>query len=212
MAKLNIEHQISSFDSSMGLLKASIEKDMRYDLILLDIAMDKIDGIELARRIRKIDNEVDIIFITSKQEYALDGYDVNALHYLMKPVNTTKLETLIKTAYAKKFQESVIVVKSGNQHFRVPVGTIVSIETIGRQVKLSLLDKEIKCPGKLIDILSELPCGQFVRCHQAFAVNVSNVRTLSRKTAVTIDGKEIPVSRTYLDDTRNAIMSRMGAE
>jgi len=200
------------FDSSTGFLTAFIERNMRYDLILLDIAMDKIDGIELARIIRNFDNEADIIFITSKQEYAIEGYDVNALHYLMKPVNTTKLEALIKMSYAKKYQESIIVVKSGNQHFRVPVGTIVSIETVGRQVKLSLLDKEINCPGKLIDILSELPCGQFVRCHQAFAVNVNNVRTLSRKTAVTINGKEIPVSRTYLDDTRNAILNRMGAK
>ena len=212
MQKLNIEHQISTFDKSMDFLAAVTDHRQRYDLILLDIVMDEIDGIELARRIRKTDNDADIIFITANQEYALRGYDVNALHYLLKPVDTAKLEALIKTAHAKKFQDSVIVVKSGNRHFRIPIGTIVSLETVGRHVKLSLTDKEIECPGKLVDILSELPCGQFIRCHQAFAVNVDNVRTLSRKTAVATNGKEIPVSRTYLDDTRKAVMRRMGAQ
>jgi DNA-binding LytR/AlgR family response regulator len=87
----------------------------------------------------------------------------------------------------------------------------VSLETVGRQVELSLIDEEIRCQGKLVDLLKELPQVQFVRCHHAFALNINNTRTLTRKYAIAVNGKEIPVSRTFLDDTRKAFLWRMGA-
>ena len=210
--KLNIEYQISVFASSADFLDIFVEQQKRFDLILLDIVMDGVDGMTLARRIRQTDADAVIIFITSNQDYALQGYDVNALHYLIKPVDTQVLERLITAVYTQKHQDNIFIIKSGKQHLRVHIKDIVCMETAGRRVEISMMDGIVYYSGKLTDILNELPKGQFVRCHNAFAVNIKNIRKLTRQNIIAINGKEIPVSRTFLNETRKSFLSQMGTE
>jgi DNA-binding LytR/AlgR family response regulator len=219
LTKLSVEYQISVFASGEDFFATFDDQHKRYDLILLDIEMKGIYGIELAKLIRRADENVDIVFITSHAKYALQGYDVSAFHYLIKPVDTLKLESLIAMAYTKKHVDDVFVVKSGDQHIRIPIKDIVYLETDGRQVavylierrKDSLSDRKVYYSGKLSELLNELPKGLFVRCHQAYAIHIKNARELTRKSVLTVDKKEVPVSRTYLDETRTAFMRQMGS-
>jgi DNA-binding LytR/AlgR family response regulator len=182
-------------------------------MILLDIVMDGVDGMELARTIRQIDETVAIVFITSHEKYALQGYDVKALHFLMKPPDPQLLENLIKSVYTEisrvNSQVNFLTIKSGDHRIRVPIKDIVSMEISKRRVEVSLIDGIVYYSGKLTDLLDELPKGFFIRCHQAFAINIANIKELNRRNAIAINGKEIPVSRTFWNDTKAAFLKQL---
>ena len=209
LEKLNIEHRISVFDGAVKFLTAFSQEPERYDLILLDIIMDGMSGMELARAIRESDKEAVIIFITSSREHVFEGYDVNAFHYLIKPVDEAVLECLIKKTYEDKFQSNYFAFKSGAQNQRIPIKDIIALETVGRKVEITLPDRKLHYSGKLTELLDELPKGCFIRCHQAFAVKIDNIRELSRSNAITVNGKTIPISRAYLKDVQKAFLMNM---
>ena len=170
------------------------------------------NGLTLAREIRLADKGVVIIFITSSHAYAIEGYEVNALRYIPKPVKRQDLENLIMKAYTEKYCENVHIFRSGEQRLCIPLRDIVCIETVRRQVEVSLIDRSFYHSGKLSEVFNELPKGLFVRCHKSFVINLGNTHKLDRQKATAVNGKEIPVSRTYLDDTRKAFLRRMRAE
>ena len=215
--KLNIENNISVFTKSAEFIAAFVTQHKRFDMILLDIVMDGVDGMELARTIRQIDETVAIVFITSHEKYALQGYDVKALHFLMKPPDPQLLENLIKSVYTdiirdniqENFQVKFLTIKSGDHHIRVPIKDIVSMEISKRRVEVSLIDGIVYYSGKLTDLLDELPKGFFIRCHQAFAINIANIKELTRRNAIAVNGKEIPVSRTFWHDTKTAFLKKL---
>ena len=210
--KLNIEHELTTFHSGEDFFDVFETRRTRYDLIVLDIMMDGMNGIQLARKIREKDKTVCIIFLTSNRDFALEGYDVNALHYLLKPLDINAFEQLIKTAYKKKFQDNFIVIKTGGLHLRILINDIICLETKGRRVEITLANDTVYYSGKLTDLLSKLPSDRFVRCHQAFAVNVKNIRELGRQDAIAVSGKKIPVSRTFMSDTKKVFMRQLGDE
>ena len=186
LKKQNIEYSIDVFESSEDFIAAFSHGGQRYDLILLDIVMSGINGMELAEKIRETDGEAEIVFITSSGEYAIKGYDVGALHYLMKPVDAAVLERLITKTYKDKFQNEYIILKIGAHSQRIQINDIISLETVGRKVEITLSDRIIHYSGKLTELLNELPPDIFVRCHQAFAVNIRNIQELNRSDAIRI--------------------------
>ena len=204
--KLNIEYHISVYNASSDFWIA-FSKGARYDLFLLDIIMDETNGVELARRIREHDGDAAIIFITSNPDFALQGYDVNALHYLRKPVDGDVLERLIASDYQRRFQIRFLVFKSGTQTLRIPIKDIICLETVGRRVEITLTDKSVDYPGKLSELLDGKE--QLVRCHKAYAINIENIRELTRTDAIAVTGKVIPVSRTYSKDVQKAFLRQI---
>jgi len=206
LERMNIEYTIAMYDCGESFLTAFSGEQQRYDLILLDIFMDEINGMDLAKIIREADREVVIIFITSSVDHVFEGYDVDALHYLTKPIDAELLTRMIRKAYTEKFQNNVFVFKSGELNHRVRIPNIVSLEINGRKVEINLFDKTLLYPGKLSDLLSKLPGNQFVRCHQAYAVNIRNIRELTRFDAISSNGMKIPISRAYLKDVQKSFL------
>lgn len=207
--RLNIEYHISVFQNSNDFLRAFMNQGKRYDLLLLDILMDGTDGMTLARRIRETDKEITIIFITSSPDYALQGYDVNALHYLMKPVDSEKLERLINADFHSRFSNNFFLFETRDGKQRVAVKDIICLETAGRRVAVTTREGLLYVSGKLIDLLNELPKEQFTRCHQAYAVNIRNIRELTKQDAIAVNGKAIPVSRTFMKNVQKAFVRQM---
>jgi len=204
--KLNIEYHISIFSSSENFWDVFMT-GKRYDLILLDILMDETNGMELAKRIREHDGNAAIVFITSNPGFALHGYDVNALHYLLKPLESEVLERLIKADYQLRFQNNFLGFKSGTQTFRLPIRDVIYLETVGRRVAVTMPGKSVEYPGKLSDLIDGKE--QFIRCHKAFAINPRNIRELTKTDAIAINGIKIPVSRTYIKDVQKALLRQM---
>lgn len=212
LERLYIEYEISVFDNSAELLKVLWEENRQYDLLLLDIVMEGMDGMTLARRIRESDKDATIIFITSNHEYALQGYDVNALHYLMKPVDGNMLERLIESDYKRRFSIQVIILESAAGKQRIAIKSIVCLETVGRRVEVTLTSGKVYYSGKLTSLLNELPKDKFVRCHQAFAINMANILELTRQDAIAANGKRIPVSRTFAKNVQKAFVRQLREE
>lgn len=204
--KLMIDYAIDVFDSSEAFLQAFAKEQRRFDLMLLDIMMHEPNGMELARQIRQSDTDGAIIFVTSNRDFALEGYDVKALHYLMKPVDEEILERLILADYNDRYQTGYFVFESGTQKLRVAVKDIISLETVGRRVAVTLYCETVYYSGKLTELLEQLPKEQFVRSHQAFALNIRNIRELNRNEAITANGKSVPVSRTFAKDVQRAFV------
>lgn len=203
--KLNIEYEITAFETGMDFM-AAYAGGARYDLLLLDIMMDELSGMELARKLREQGNDASIVFITSNPDYAIEGYDVGALHYLMKPLDGQALGRVIAADYKRRFSQSYLFVKSGTQNLRLPLKDIICLETVSRHVKITTLNGEIETSAKLTELLKCLPGEQFYRCHVGFIINLSNVKTLSRTDAVAVNGKTIPVSRAYIKEVEKAFL------
>lgn len=203
--KLNIEYVITAFETATDFM-AAYEDGTQYDLLLLDIMMDELSGMELARRLRGQGNDASIVFITSNPDYAIEGYDVGALHYLMKPLDGRALGKVIAADYKRRFTQSYLFVKSGTQNLRLPLKDIIYLETIGRHVRITMINGEIETSTKLTELLDSLPKERFSRCHVGFVINLGNIKTISRTDAVAKNGKTIPISRAYLKDVEKAFL------
>lgn len=203
------EYNIYVFNSSTELLNSILNQSCKYDMLLLDIIMDGINGIELAKKVRALDQNVSIIFITSSQNYTLQGYDVKALNYLMKPVNSDKLERLISEDYKNKFLNTYILLESALGKQRAQINDIIYLETVGRKVEVVLHDGKAYYSGRLAVLLEELPKDIFIRCHQAFAINISNTRYITNHDAITINDEKIPISRTFSKDVKKAFARQL---
>ena len=202
-----IEHRISTFDSSAAFW-ADFAKGRRFDFILLDIIMDGVSGLALAQKIRQHDKDAAIVFLTVSPDYALQGYDVGALYYLVKPLDTKMLAKLIATDYENRFQSHFFIVRSGSQSFRLPMRDIICFETRGRRIMVTTAAKTFDCPGKLSEILRILP-PNFIRCHVGYVINLKNIQKLTRTEALAVNGKRIAVSRAYSEAAQAAFLKQI---
>lgn len=210
LEKLEIEYNITVFSGSAEFLRAFFEQGKRYDLILLDIMMDGMDGVALAKRIRSEDKDAAIIFITSNPEYVFQGYDVHALHYLMKPLNPEMLAPLIEADYSSRMKTHELVLDSDDGIIRVAVKDILCAEIVGRRVEVTLLPTgRAYYGGTLAGLLDELRKEGFVQCHKSFLVNLSNIRELTQRDAIAVNGLKIPVSRAFAGEIQRAFLQKL---
>ena len=108
-----------------------------FDLLLLDIDMDGMDGMALAKEIRKKDQKLPIVFLTNRSEYVFEGYEVGALRYLLKPVEETKLFSLLdEISYALGKERRYLIENVGGETVKIPVDTIYSVEAKGHYIRL----------------------------------------------------------------------------
>ena len=110
------QSNIDLFSSAEGFLFHYVE-NKEYDILLLDIEMKNMDGVSLAREIRKFNKSVQIVFITGYSDYIAEGYDVEALHYLMKPLKAEKLYDVLERAVNKIKQNETKIVKTAKVNF-----------------------------------------------------------------------------------------------
>ncbi|WP_124100991.1 LytTR family DNA-binding domain-containing protein [Ruminococcus sp. Marseille-P6503] len=164
------------------------------DLLLLDIEMKGINGMELAKQLRAKGDMLPIVFITGFSEYMSGGYDVEALHYLLKPLNKDKLVAVLDRnaeRYAEKSAETVLTTDSGTTH--ISTDRIVFVEAFGRNTQVHISD------GRMLDCNMSIASFEgitgFIHTHRSYIVNLRFVKSIG-KTAVMLDnGKEIPLSR-----------------
>lgn len=181
-----------------------------WDLILLDIEMPLMDGLTVARRIRNVDNDVLIMFITHMAQYAIAGYEVNALDYVLKPVNYIALNMKLKRAQnlIEARQTRYIVVQNGETCRKVSLNTIRYVEVFNHTLYFHTTDNDISSTGsKTIKLLEEelTPYG-FFRCHQGYLVNLHYVSSFT-KTQVSLGTEELPISRNRRKVFLQALMT-----
>ena len=191
--KINEEFNIEIFNDPQIFL---MHFDSQYNLIFLDIEMDKINGIECGKAIRKIDKSVIIIFVSNAAKYAIQGYEVEALDYIVKPINNEvfflKMERALKRIAKRKDANIVIKTKDGVQNLQI--SHIKYLEVEGHYCIYHTYFGEFKIYQTLSNELKKLPSSQFAKCNRNCVVNLRYVECV-KDDAVIIDKEKLYISR-----------------
>ena len=186
--------EIKTYSSAKSFLfDYSEEKD--FDILLLDIEMPGMNGMELAKTIRRENGIVQIVFITGYPEFMSEGYDVSALHYLMKPVNKEKLFSILDKASERIEQkEGSLVLKTENGIIRINFSQIMSAEAIGHTTLLTLTDRKETAKIGINDFEKQLN-DSFVRCHRSYLVGIRHISKITKTDVILDSGEMLPLSR-----------------
>ncbi|MGN0362395.1 MAG: LytR/AlgR family response regulator transcription factor [Bilifractor sp.] len=170
----------------------------KFDLLILDIYMNKMTGIDALERIRKKDTRVVAAIATTSQDFALESYRLRAARYLEKPVKQDDIRDLIQDVIHKKESEPHFEGESGGERIRVPFDCILFAEQRGKSICLHMDDgQELVFRGRLDDEMSKFPEKYYFRCHKSFLVNLSKICSIDREllTFVMQDGEQVHIHR-----------------
>ena len=166
----------------------------RTQILFLDIEMEKMDGIALAREIRKHNRQMQIIFVTGYMEYIQEGYDVEALHYLLKPVSQEKIDSVLDRAVERlKTADAVLLVECGGEVLRLPLKEIRFIES-NRNYNIIHADNDYEVRGTLSELEAKLD-EAFVRVGRSYLVNLNYVRRIGKTELILNTGEKLLVPR-----------------
>ena len=169
--------------------------DKPCDLLLLDIEMKKISGMELAKKLRAEGDMLPVIFITGYSDYISEGYEVEALHYLLKPVDKEKLFAVLDRYIRRHNSESDIILKCEDKTLHISPEMIEYCEAVGKKTHVHLSDGSTLICETGIGSLKNILNGDFIFCHRSYIVNLRFVRSIG-KTEVNLDsGGVIHLSR-----------------
>lgn len=214
MEKRGISCHIAVYASGKEMLAAA--DAISYDIIFLDINMEDMDGIETARSIRQISRKVFIVFVTAYITYALEGYKVNAVRYLLKEEsgleNALKecLDTVTAQMDAGKKQYEINI---PNGRKSIPADSLVYAESRLHKVHFFSMEEEIKEYSKydrLDRVAQELTPYGFFRIHQSYLVNIRYVKNVERYTASLENGIALSISKKYYKDVERAYIRMKG--
>lgn len=172
------------------------EAERRFDIFLLDIQMQGLDGVTLARQIRAADEKCAIIFITGTAEFAAEGYDVSALHYLLKPVDEAKLFACLDKAAAqlRRAPKQLLLPVAGVQT-RFCADDIFYAEAFAHSVCIHTADEAREAQVSIGALERELAVEPFVRCHRSYLVGLRHIRRIDKAELTLDSGERLPVSR-----------------
>lgn len=194
------------FHSAEAFLFA-YEDHKGYDILLLDVEMKDMTGIELAKQIRKDNDRAEIIFITSHFEFIGEGYEVDALHYLIKPISEEKLmQVLSKAAEKLSVEPSSLVINCDGETVRLYEWDILYVESYLHYIVIRTRDKEYKIKENISAFEQKLS-DDFYRIHRSYLVSLKHITRISR-TSVHIGDTELPLSRGKYDDINRAFIER----
>ena len=194
-----------TFSSAESFLFHSAEES-DYDILLLDIEMGAMDGVTMAKQLRKENDTVQIIFITGYSDYISEGYEVAALHYLVKPVKKEKLFSVLDRAAEKLMRnERVLNFEVGGEMVRVPIYQIRYAEVFGNYVTVHAAS-DIHIKMTLGEIEKQLD-DRFYRVGRSAVVNLTQISRVTRTEIVLADGTAIPLPRGAYDGVNRAIIN-----
>lgn len=184
------------------------EEERDFDILLLDVEMGGMDGVELAKRVRREDDAVQIVFITGYTDYIAEGYEVSALHYLTKPVDAGKLFQVLTRALGRLARnEPALTLELPGETVRVPLGKIRYLDVLHNYVTIhGDRDYTVKRP------LAELEKGldqRFFRVGRSCILNLTFVRRVTRTAAELSGGECLPLPRGQYEPLNRAIIQRM---
>jgi DNA-binding LytR/AlgR family response regulator len=185
--------QISKFKSGELLVEA--HKQNSFQIVLLDIDMPNLNGIDVGKMLRKCDEKVLIIFTTSYPQYAIEAYDCEAFHYLLKPISVEKLETVINRAIHKcRITKKYLKIKIQNKVIQLPISEILYIEYCRKHILYHTENRVIETVGRLCDVLDELMNYGFYQVHQGYIVNFAKVQDFCGYSVILNNGQSVMIS------------------
>ena len=185
-------------------------KGGEYDLVLLDMPMAGADGVQAARELRELDRNVEIIFISSSPEFAVESYSVGAYYYLLKPVDADSLFPLLDSVGSRLFlrDEQGLVLRSRKGVVRVPFTRLEFVEVVNKTVSFHLSDGAVyEVTAALSDFEEKLLYRpEFFKTHRSYLINLNYIQSIGANNAVTKNGHDIPLSRQRRGRMQDAYM------
>lgn len=189
--------RLRRYDSGFKLLE-EYENGKRYDVVFLDIMMKPMNGMDVAKRLRLLDSRVIIIFLTNLQEFAVDGYEVNAFRYLLKPLAEGQFDVVFNEALREETlrqQRYYVINAKENGIFKIDMDDIVYLESFGRNMIAHLNDRDVNYVENISSVEEKLTHFGFMRIHKSYIVNFMYVFQISRTIVALKDGTKLPLSR-----------------
>ena len=202
--KLN---HITLLKSCKNVMEAfEVIHENQIDLIFLDINMPEISGLTLAK---SIDKKTKVIFTTAYREYAIDGFDLQAVDYLLKPISfdrflkavhnfsdLTSQKTNSEVLISGKIENDFIFVRSDRKMVKINFDQILYVESLSDYIKIHTNSKTIVTRETITNIEAKLPKEQFLRIHRSYIVSIKNIESYTNE-FVEIKNKALPISRSY---------------
>lgn len=203
-----LDFNIDRFGDGIDLLK---EYRPIYDIIFLDIEMNLLDGMNTAKKIRELDEKAVIIFITRMAQYAVKGYEVDAIGFIVKPVKYSVFEMYLKKALhaAELGRNENITIQSDYKQIVLSLRDIVYIESAGHDVFFYTSKGEYRTYGTLKSYAEKLRDKHFRLCNQSYLINVSHITDISQ-TEVTVGDTVLPLSRSKRKELLLAVADYFG--
>lgn len=200
----------------LGSCKNAVEafnliNTQQVDLIFLDINMPEISGLSFARSINK---SIKIIFTTAYREYAIDGFDLRAVDYLLKPISFERIfqavnkyknenpPTVSETTVDLRFDKNdFIFVKADRKMIKINYADVDYIESLSDYLKIHLVDKIVVTRETISSIEAKLPKRDFLRIHRSYIVSIDKIESFTKE-YVEIKKKTLPISRSYRNEVK----------
>jgi DNA-binding LytR/AlgR family response regulator len=201
--KINIS--ISVFESAESFLFI-YEDGKPVDIMLLDIHMKGIDGLTLAKQLRAAGGRMQMIFVTGTPDFISEGYEVSALHYLMKPIRADKLEAVLdKAAAAAGKREAPVVVDTAEGPIRIFPGDILHAEAFAHITAIKTAGGVVE--GRVsIGALEAMLNRDFCRVHRSYLVGLYYIKQITKDAVIMDDGVLIPLSRRRYNAVNKAFI------
>ncbi|CAI3549479.1 LytR/AlgR family response regulator transcription factor [Clostridium neonatale] len=194
---ISIQYTITKFTDGHSLLKSV----NNFHIYLLDIQLDSLSGIDIARKIQSSNENSIIIFITALNDYIFDAFDLRAFNYILKPIDRNRYRSILYSAVKSlQNEDKFILTKYNGYSSKILLNDIIYIEFVKRKIKVHTLCNIFEYYYKLSDIEKELSNDGFFRCHKSYIVNLKFVQSYNNTSIILKNGEEIFLSKyKYLD-------------
>ena len=203
----NIEFHFCEYENGEAFLKAS--KNQNFTVLFLDIYMDGINGIEIARNFRKFNKDCMIIFTTTSRDHALEGFQVRAMHYLVKPYSEEDLISLFDEILSRiPAPEKILELKINGSDLQVPFKTIIYAEHFSHMIRIHTTGgKEMLTRQSFEAFTASLKMdSRFYSCNRGIVINLEHAVDFDGNMFLMDDDNNIPVSRKLLKNARQTFM------
>ncbi|MGI6106206.1 MAG: LytR/AlgR family response regulator transcription factor [Raoultibacter sp.] len=200
--------EVETFNSSESFL-FHWSSTTDFDLLFLDIKMSNMSGMELAHVVRTLNQTISIVFITGSREHILDGYEVGALHYLLKPISfedCCKCLDRVEPLTAKIGEQSLMVAVDKKLQ-RILYSDIVYIESFSHYITIHTKTKEFRSRKGISEVEEELDSEQFLRIHRSYIVNVKYISAIGKKELQLENGETLPISQMRYQEINRAFIA-----
>lgn len=196
---------LSSYENAAALLTA-IQGGAQFQILLLDVMMDGMDGMELAAALRKMGNKAATIFISSNREMALRGYEVSAARYLAKPVQRPQLREALLHCYKTFCENREVLLPTEKGQSKLSPSDIIYAESWERGSRLHLASGPIETSARISELSAMLPERNFTFCHRSILVNLSFIKHLRSHEIELAGGETLPVSKYRFPDLKRQLL------
>jgi len=200
---IDTDYDINTFSDGRILLNRF--EECPFDIVFLDIEMPEIDGITLARKLRSASDSVFIVFLTSHIEYALEGYEVNALRYLTKPADPNKVKEIIRYVQDKQNNAHQIIIKSEGEDILIDINDIIYMESMDKNVRIVTSKEEYITRYNLSDYEEQLKNFGFFRIHRGYLISLNKVKRIVKNDVVMDNEITLPISRNNVKTLKDTL-------